>query len=137
VESALNEALTAGYRHIDAAPVYMNEIVIGRVLKEWIDSGKLSRTDLFITTKLPPQGKCLLSLFSFFTPILCPIGNRASSVEKYLRSSLADLQLDYVDLYLIHTPFTLVDSDSELKREADGSMVLETTTDHIATWKVS
>jgi alcohol dehydrogenase (NADP+) len=60
VESALNEALTAGYRHIDAAPVYMNEIVIGRVLKEWIDSGKLSRTDLFITTKLPPQGKCLI-----------------------------------------------------------------------------
>lgn len=54
VENAVNAALEAGYRHIDCAPVYQNEKVIGKVLREWIDSGRLKRSDLFITTKLPP-----------------------------------------------------------------------------------
>lgn len=42
--------------HFDCAPVYLNEKSIGKVLKEWIDSGKVKREDLFITTKLPPHG---------------------------------------------------------------------------------
>lgn len=57
VETALHLALEAGYRHIDTAPVYMNEKAIGRVLKEWLDSGRVKREELFITTKLPPPGK--------------------------------------------------------------------------------
>lgn len=57
VELAINLALEAGYRHIDTAPVYMNEKAIGKVLKEWIDSGRIKREELFITTKLPPPGK--------------------------------------------------------------------------------
>lgn len=56
VESALNEALEAGYRHIDTAPVYLNEKTIGKVLKEWLEAGKLTREELFIVTKLPPHG---------------------------------------------------------------------------------
>lgn len=43
--------------HIDCAPVYLNEKVIGKVLKEWIDAGKVKREDLFITTKLPGFGE--------------------------------------------------------------------------------
>lgn len=57
MEAALDEALTAGYRHIDAAPVYMNEKAIGRVLKKWLDSSNINREDLFVTTKIPPPGK--------------------------------------------------------------------------------
>lgn len=117
VELALNQALEAGYRHIDAAPVYLNEKTIGNVLKKWLDSNKLVRDDLFIVTKLPPQG------------------NRASSVEKYLKTSLADLQLSYVDLYLIHTPFTVPEVTGDFRRDEDGSIILENDTDHITTWK--
>lgn len=45
------------FSHIDAAPVYMNEGVIGKVLNRWISSNKVKREDLFITTKLPFYGK--------------------------------------------------------------------------------
>lgn len=120
MEEALNFALEAGYRHIDCAPVYLNEQVIGRVLKSWIDSGKVKREELFITTKLPPPG------------------NRPSCVERYLRKSLTDLQLDYVDLYLIHTPFSLPENPAGGKflLEDNGDIKLDLETDHIATWKV-
>ena len=50
--TALNEALTAGYRHFDTAYVYQNEMVIGSVLKQWLDSGKIKREDLYIVTKV-------------------------------------------------------------------------------------
>lgn len=57
LESALNTALEIGYRHIDTAPVYLNEKTIGNVLKKWIDSGKANREDFFIVTKLSPFGE--------------------------------------------------------------------------------
>ncbi|XP_063703688.1 1,5-anhydro-D-fructose reductase [Culicoides brevitarsis] len=117
VESALNEALEAGYRHIDCAPVYMNEPVIGKTLKSWFDSGRLTREELFITTKLPPHA------------------NRASSVEKFLRNSLAALQLDYVDLYLIHVPFAMPETDGAFLVGDDGNLLLDTETSHLKTWK--
>lgn len=118
VEKALNEALEVGYRHIDTAPAYFNEKTIGKVLKSWFDSGKLQREDIFITTKLPPTA------------------NRASCVEKYLRMSLADLQLEYVDLYLIHVPFGLPETAAAFKKLENGDLELAET-DHVATWKVS
>lgn len=56
VEAALEKALEIGYRHIDAAPVYLNEKAIGKVLKKWLSSNSVKREELFITTKLPPIG---------------------------------------------------------------------------------
>lgn len=52
LQDALNIALEAGYRHIDTAPVYENEKVIGHVLKKWFDSGRIKRSDIFIVTKV-------------------------------------------------------------------------------------
>lgn len=120
VEAAIHEALKAGYRHFDCALVYRNEKTIGRVFKEWFDAGKLKREDLFITTKLPVYG------------------NRPQGVDKYLSQSLSDLQLDYVDLYLIHFPAGLVDGteESPFTRDADGRVVLDMQTDLVAIWKV-
>lgn len=97
----------------------MNEPVIGRVLRRWLDSGRVTRDDLFITTKLPPTG------------------NRASDVETILTNSLANLQLDYVDMYLVHAPFSFPSTTGDIKRNADGTVVLDETTNHNETWKVN
>jgi len=51
LEKALNEALKCGYRHIDTAHIYMNEHIVGKVLYEWISSGRVTRDELFIVTK--------------------------------------------------------------------------------------
>lgn len=111
-ESAVNAALEAGYRHIDTAFVYRNEAVIGKVLNEWISMGKLKREDIFITTKLPPE---------------CQNGDL---VEDYLKQSLESLQIDYVDLYLIHSP-------RGMKRTESTREMIFFDTDHLSIWKVS
>lgn len=119
VEDALEQALEAGYRHIDAAPAYRNEPAIGRVLKRWLDSGRVKREDLFIVTKLPPSG------------------NRASDVEERLSSSLNSLQLEYVDVYLIHMPFALYSTPSgDFRRHENGDVVSDLESSHVETWKV-
>lgn len=52
LEIALNKALEAGYRLIDTASGYGNEQSIGKVLNEWISSGKVNRDELFVTTRV-------------------------------------------------------------------------------------
>lgn len=90
-------------------------MVIGRVLKNWLTSGKLKREDLFVTTKLP----------------IC--GVHKDRVEMFMKKSLENLQLDYVDLYLIHFPIgtnyvgtTLTPPDQLVLEEPD----------HLNIWKV-
>jgi len=118
IKVAIDQALEAGYRHFDTAPVYLNEKAIGAVLKKWLDAGKVKREELFIVTKLPPTA------------------NRPNDVEATLRNSLADLQLDYIDLYLIHTPFTIYFGDNDFKRDENGDIIVDKSTDHAAVWKV-
>lgn len=79
---AVGEAIRAGYRHIDAAAVYGNEVSVGQGIKE---SG-IDRNELFITSKVWNTERGYHSTMAAF--------------EK----TLADLQLDYLDLYLIHWP---------------------------------
>ncbi|XP_060646468.1 aldo-keto reductase family 1 member B7-like [Drosophila nasuta] len=117
VENAIDAALEAGYRHIDTAARYGNESAIGKVLRRWLDAGKVKREELFIVTKLPPTA------------------NAPSDVLPVITKSLADLQLDYVDMFLIHTPFTVATNpDGSIKKDAQGLMVPDLTTNHGATW---
>ena len=82
---AIRYALDAGYRHIDTATIYGNETEVGRALR---DSG-LPRKDVFITTKLPAE--------------------RARRARETLETSLRELDVEAVDLWLIHWPTTARD----------------------------
>ncbi|XP_026314885.1 alcohol dehydrogenase [NADP(+)]-like [Hyposmocoma kahamanoa] len=119
IESTVYNALNLGYRHIDTAFNYNNEEAIGTAIKKWISDGKGTRKDLFVTTKLPH------------------VGNRAEDVDKFLTLQLKRLQLDYVDLYLIHVPFAFHCDDQTLtpKVKSTGEYELDTETNHIMIWK--
>lgn len=83
---AVLEAIKTGYRHFDCAYVYGNEKEIGRAFQEAFATGLVKRDDLFVTSKL---------WNSFHEP---------EQAEIAIKKSLKDLQLDYLDLYLVHWP---------------------------------
>lgn len=82
VENAVGWALEVGYKSIDTAAIYQNEKSVGRAIKE---SG-MNREDIFITTKLWNNDQ------------------RLGNIREALDTSLEELVVDYIDLYLIHWP---------------------------------
>lgn len=84
-EQAVLDAIDAGYRLIDTAAAYMNENSVGAALKKTMENG-VTREELFITTKLWVQDASY------------------EGAKAAIETSLANLQLEYVDLYLIHQP---------------------------------
>ena len=86
VGAAVKEAIKAGYRHIDCAAIYGNEAEIGVALQEVFTAGIVKREELWITSKLWNNAHTM------------------QQVTEALENSLHDLQLEYLDLYLIHWP---------------------------------
>ncbi|MGO1948281.1 MAG: aldo/keto reductase [Mycobacteriaceae bacterium] len=84
--TSVRAAITAGARHIDTAAIYGNEQDVGRAVADAVADGEVTRDDLFITTKLwnSDQG--------------------TDEAKKAIDTSLSNLGLDHVDLYLIHWP---------------------------------
>jgi alcohol dehydrogenase (NADP+) len=86
VYAAVREAIRIGYRHIDCAAIYLNETEIGKAFKDAFAAGDVRREDLWVTSKLWNNA------------------HAEEAVLPALRRTLADLQLDYLDMYLVHWP---------------------------------
>lgn len=97
-----------GYRHIDCAAIYGNEKEIGTALKSVFDGGVVKREDVFLTSKLWNSN------------------HAKDAVEPALKQTLADLQVDYLDLYLMHWP---------VATSEDGSMVSLDEFPLVETWR--
>ena len=93
-QKTINTALKIGYRHIDTAEVYRNEVGIGLGLKDTFSQLSLKRDEVFITSKVFPGNPSW--------------GREAKNYKMCIEacdSSLERLNLDYLDCYLIHAPF--------------------------------
>lgn len=118
VGDAVKCAIDVGYRHIDCAYAYENENEVGNAIAEKIREGVVKREELFVTTKL-----------------WCTF-QRKEYVERAMNLSLAKLNLDYIDLYLIHFPvgFKFID-ENELLPKNDNGDVINDDVDYMETWK--
>ncbi|MDR2261018.1 MAG: aldo/keto reductase [Azoarcus sp.] len=90
---AVSSAIEIGYRHVDTAEVYQNEEAVGAGIQAGLAGTGLKREQLFVTTKLWPG--------------VAEWNEQTKSGEQTIEAceqSLARLGLDYVDLYLIHSP---------------------------------
>ncbi|KAI8047213.1 NADP-dependent oxidoreductase domain-containing protein [Gilbertella persicaria] len=112
VYTAVLTALKAGYRHIDTAFVYRNEKEVGQAIK---DSG-IPRDQLFITTKL------------------WNTSHRPDLVQKAIEVSLANLQLDYLDLYLMHWPIAFKPSEHNMPKNEQGKIAVDLSIDFVDTY---
>ncbi|XP_042542112.1 aldo-keto reductase family 1 member C23-like protein [Dipodomys spectabilis] len=115
-EAELKAAIDAGFRHIDTAYVYEVEEEVGRAIRSKIEEGTVKREDIFLTSKV----------WSTF--------NGPELVRPCLERSLKKLQLDYVDLYLIHLPTSLKHGEEVFLKDEHGKFIFDTV-DLCDTWE--
>src|ERR1700761_2482288 len=115
--SATRGALEAGFRHFDGAERYRNEAQVGEALQAGLAAGGIPREDLFVTTKL------------------WNTNHRPERVEPAFNASLDRLRLNYLDLYLIHTPFAFQPGDEQDPRDQDGNIVYDRDVTLLDTWR--
>ncbi|XP_040104738.1 dihydrodiol dehydrogenase 3-like isoform X11 [Oryx dammah] len=109
-------AIEVGFRHLDCARVYRNEEQVGQAIRSKIADGTVKREDIFYTSKL---------WCTFFQPDL---------VQPALEKSLKDLQLDYVDLYLIHFPVAMKPGEELFPKDENGKLIFDSV-DLCLTWE--
>ncbi|WP_266159721.1 aldo/keto reductase [Dyella silvatica] len=114
---AIKVALEVGFRHLDCAELYRNEDVVGDVMREAFEAGTVSRQELFVTSKLWNNN------------------HRPERVKSAFEASLRRLQLDYLDCYLIHTPFAFQPGDELDPRDERGEPIYDTGVTLIETWR--
>lgn len=115
--TATRDALEAGFRHFDCAERYGNEREVGRALEAGLAAGGIARGDIFITTKLWNSN------------------HRPARVEPAFEASLERLGLNYLDLYLIHTPFAFQPGDEHDPRDQDGAVLYDPGVTLLDTWR--
>jgi len=128
VAAGVYEALKAGYKHIDLAKVYGNQREVAQGLKKaFAEIPGLKREDVFITSKLWNSQ------------------HHPDDVEPALDDCLAELELDYLDLYLMHFPVAFKRSSTHVgenlfplvsgKNEPDGDVEIDDSISIVDTWK--
>src|SRR3974390_1539324 len=115
--TAIKAALETGFRQLDAAERYRNEKEVGEAIREVFQAGKIKREEVFIGTKLWNNN------------------HRPQRVKPAFEASLKRLQLDYVDLYLIHTPFAFQPGDEQDPRDASGNVIYDKGVTLLDTWR--
>lgn len=116
VTQVIKDAIDIGYRYFDCAYMYLNEDDIGTGLRAKLDEGVVKREDLWITSKL---------WNTFHEPEL---------VENALRTTLSNLKVDYLDLFLMHWP-TGFQAGLDLFPLDDKGKILFSDVDYLDTWK--
>jgi alcohol dehydrogenase (NADP+) len=115
--SATTAALQAGFRHFDCAERYRNEREVGEALQAGISGGGIAREDIFVTTKL------------------WNTNHRPERVEPAFEASLDRLRVNYLDLYLIHTPFAFQAGEEQDPRDQNGNVVYDREVTLLDTWR--
>ena len=113
---AVAKALSVGFRHFDCAERYRNEEAVGEAIAEAIADGTVQREDLFVTTKL------------------WNTNHRPERVKAALEASLRRLKLDYLDAYLIHTPYAFLPGEELDPRDENGQVIYDAGISLIETW---
>jgi diketogulonate reductase-like aldo/keto reductase len=116
-KEATRAALEVGFRQFDCAERYRNEEHVGEAMRAVFKDGKVKRQDVFIGTKLWNNN------------------HRPERVKPAFEASLRRLQLDYVDLYSIHTPFAFQPGDEQDPRDKDGKVIYDEATTLKDTWR--
>src|SRR5579862_3883453 len=115
--NATKAALEAGFRQLDTSERYRTEKEVGEAMQEVFQAGKIKREEVFVATKLWNNN------------------HRPERVKLAFEISLRKLQLDYVDLYLIHTPFAFQPGDEQDPRDANGNVIYDKGVTLLDTWR--
>ena len=116
-KQAVKTALEVGFRHFDCAERYRNEKAIGDAMHEVLQGGTVKREDIFVTTKL------------------WNTNHRPERVRPAFDASCQRLQIDYVDCYIVHTPFAFQPGDNQDPRDENGQVIYDSGVTLIETWR--
>ena len=114
---AVRTSLQVGFRQFDCAERYRNEEQVGEAMRSVFKEVKVKRKDVFVGTKLWNNN------------------HRPERVRPAFEASLRRLQLDYVDLYSIHTPFAFKAGDEQDPRDKNGNVIYDDAATLTNTWK--
>lgn len=115
--TATRDAIAAGFRQFDCAERYRNEREVAEGLNAGYAIAGIERKDIFLATKL------------------WNTNHRPDRVEPAFEASRERLQVDYLDLYLSHTPFAFKPGDEQDPRDADGNVIYDHDTTLLDTWR--
>jgi diketogulonate reductase-like aldo/keto reductase len=116
-KEAVRFSLEAGFRQFDCAERYRNEEQVGEAMRAVFQQGQVKREDVFVGTKLWNNN------------------HRPERVRPAFDASLRRLQLEYVDLYSIHTPFAFKAGDEQDPRDTSGNVIYDDAATLTNTWK--
>jgi len=116
-KTATRDALDVGFRHFDCAERYRNEREVGEALQTGLAANGIARDNIFVTTKLWNSN------------------HRPERVEAAFEASLGRLRLEYLDLYLIHTPYAFQPGDEQDPRDQNGNVLHDNGVTLLDTWR--